>query len=86
MATVPVSAQNRKAFRATICDEPGVLGVVDSTIYFFRDSGDIIEFEPEMAPWTCILGEVGLSEAQALADRRHGGASWIATHRDQEVA
>jgi hypothetical protein len=39
-----------------------------------------------MAPWTCILAEVGLSAAQALADRRPGGAVRIALTRQMEVA
>jgi hypothetical protein len=39
-----------------------------------------------MAPWTCILGEIGLSECQAALDKMHGGFAWIATHRAQEVA
>jgi hypothetical protein len=37
-------------------------------------------------PWTTILGEIGVAAAAQLADRRHGGAAWIATHRLMEVA
>jgi hypothetical protein len=81
MATVP-----QKAYRCTIYDEPGVLAQCDGQITFFRDSDSaIIDFEVDMAPWTCILGDIGLSECQALADKRHGGAAWIATHRQMEV-
>jgi hypothetical protein len=88
MATVPASSTKvNKAYRCTIYDEPGVLTQIDQQITFFRDSDSaIIAFEVAMAPWTCILGEIGLSACQALADKRHGGAAWIATHRMQEVA
>ena len=87
MFTVPQTQPVRKVFRATVYDEPGVLAKVDGQITFFRDGdGAIIDFEPEMAPWTTILGEIGLADTQALLDRLHGGAAWIATHRLQEVA
>jgi hypothetical protein len=87
MATVPApTTKSNKAFRCTVYDEPGTLGKVDGVIYFFGDDGQIVEFEPDMAPWTCILAEVGLAAAQALADRRHGGAVKIALTRQMEVA
>jgi hypothetical protein len=86
MATVPTTTPKvNKAFRCTIFDEPGTLGKVADVLYFFAADGRIEPFEPEMAPWTCILGEIGLSECQALTDRRHGGRAWIATHRLMEV-
>ena len=70
-----------KAYRATLYDAPGTLGKVDGVIYFFSDAGDITEYEPEMASFTCVLGEIGLSECQALADKRHGGFAKIACGR-----
>jgi hypothetical protein len=89
MATVAATPAkvNTKAFRCTVYDEPGVLAKIDQHLTFFRDSDSaIIDFEPEMAPWTCILGEVGLAEVARLADRRHGGAVHICLTRGQEVA
>ena len=76
-----------KAFYATLYDDQhGVLGKLDDgRIYFFADDGQIIDYEPEMAPWVCILGEVGLATCQALIDRLHGGAAQIACSRSQEV-
>ena len=75
-----------KAFRCTVYDEAGVLAKVDGQILFCRDSDSaLIDFEPEMAPWTCILAEASLAATQAILDQMHGGAAWIATHRGQEV-
>jgi hypothetical protein len=87
MATVlETTTKVNKAFRALLYEAPGALGTLaDGRMYWFGDDGQILDFEPEMAPWVCILGEIGLAEAQALADRLHGGAAWIATHRAQEV-
>jgi hypothetical protein len=87
MRTLPVAEPNVKAFRALLYERPGVLGkLADGRIYFFDDDGSVVDFEPEMAPWVCILGEVAVADAQALLDRLHGGATWIATHRAMEVA
>jgi hypothetical protein len=85
-ATVAQTQPPRKVFRATLRDEAGVLAKVDGAITFFTDDGQIITIEPEDCVWLCVLGEVTLAETQALMDRMHGGAAWIATHRAQEVA
>jgi len=85
LAQTTTVAKPPKAFRATLYDEPGTLGKLNDIIYFFGDDGTITDYEPEMAPWVCILGEVGLSETQALMDRLHGGAVAIACQRAQEV-
>jgi hypothetical protein len=88
MATVAQTPTVRKAFYATLYDDQhGVLGKLDDgRIYFFAADGQIIDYEPEMAPWVCIFGEVGLVEAQKLADIRHGGHWKVACDRAQEVA
>jgi hypothetical protein len=83
MATVANPTAPRKAFRATLRDEAGVLAKVDGAILFFAEDGQVIEVEPEDCAWLCVLGEVGLAQTQALMDRLHGGAAWIATHRAQ---
>jgi hypothetical protein len=75
----------RKAFRCTIDDEPGTLGQLDHVIYFFPDDGGVVEFTVEMAGRNvCLLGEVGILQAAALADQRWGGAAKIATTRASE--
>jgi hypothetical protein len=81
MRTLPVGDKNIKAFYAILFDDHGILSKLGGQIYFFGDDGTIIEYEPDMCNFCTVLGEVGLSETQALIDRIHGGASWICTHR-----
>jgi hypothetical protein len=88
-ATLPETPTTRKplkAYRATLRDEPGTLAKVDGEMLLFTDTGAIVSIEPEDCVWLCILGEIGLADTQALLDRMHGNAAWIATHRAQEVA
>jgi hypothetical protein len=86
MASVATPApKSNKAFRATVYDQAGTLVKVDGQIWFMTDD-DVVPFEVEMAPFTCVLGECGLAATQAAMDKLHGGAAWIATHRLQEVA
>lgn len=59
----------------------GILAQVDGQISFFTDGGEILDYEPAMAPWLTILGEVGLTETARLLDAMRGGAAFIATHR-----
>jgi hypothetical protein len=84
MQTLPTATPNVKAYFAHVYDEPARLVQVDGRIYVVTDD-DVELFAVEMAPFTCALGEIGLAECQALQDRLHGGAAWIATHRSQEV-
>jgi hypothetical protein len=86
MFTVAQKATPRKVFRATLRDEAGVLAKVDGTITFFTDAGEVIEVEPEDCVWLCILGEMGISETQALMDKMSGGYAKVACSRAQEVA
>jgi hypothetical protein len=85
MTTVAQTTTPNKAFRCTVYDAPATLGKVQGVLYVFYDDGRIVPFEVPMAPFTCVLGEIGLQAAQALADRRHGGAVQIACTRAQEV-
>jgi hypothetical protein len=75
-----------KVYRATLRDEPGALTKLAGEILFFHDTGEITTIEPDDCVWLCVLGEVGQAQAQAFADRRHGGAAAIACSRMQEVA
>jgi hypothetical protein len=80
MATVA-----QKSFFAHLFDQAGVLARVDGALTFFADSGHISVVEPADCTFLTVLGETGISETQALMDRLHGSAPWIATHRAQEV-
>jgi hypothetical protein len=86
MQTLPVAEQNVKAFYCTVYDEAAIIGKIDGRIYLFGTDGSVTDYEPEMAPWVCILGQTDISDTQRIMDRLHGGAAWIATHRLMEVA
>jgi hypothetical protein len=84
MATVMESPKAGKTFYATLYDESGLMGKVKSVIYFLRYSdGEVIEFEPTMSPWVCILGEAGIADSQQIADRVAGGYAALACSRDE---
>lgn len=85
MATVPQTLTPSKAFRAMVYDTPVTLVKVDSVIYVVTDD-DVQPFEVEMAPWTTILGEIGLADTQQVLDRMSGGAVGVCLSRQQEVA
>jgi hypothetical protein len=86
MQTLPVAAPEVKAFYALLYERHGILGKVDGRIYFFDDNGEVVDYEPEMAPWVCILGEVVLADTQRLMDVIvHGGYATVACSRLQEV-
>jgi hypothetical protein len=85
MQTVPTAKANVKAFYAMLDETHGVLTKVHGTMYFMSDAGEITEIEPQHCPFLMPLGEMGLCDTQALMDRMHGTAAWIATHRQQEV-
>jgi hypothetical protein len=59
---------------------PATLVKVDGVIYVVTDE-DVEPFEVEMAPFTCVLGEVGLADTQQLMDRMHGGYAGVACGR-----
>jgi hypothetical protein len=87
MATLPQARKASKVFRVTLRDEVGTLTKIDGALLFFNDcTGDIVPLEPEDCVWLCVLGEMGLSEGQALLDRWHGGPAKVACTRAQEVA
>ena len=86
MRTLPVAEPEVKAFYAVLYDRTGVLGKVDGRIFFFDDDGRVVDYGPEHAVFTTVLGRTDLADTQQLLDRLHGGAAWIATHRAMEVA
>jgi hypothetical protein len=86
MQTLPVAEPNVKAFRALLYERPGVLGkLADGRIYFFDDDGSVVDFEPEMAVFTTVLGQAALADTARLLDALHGGAAAIACTRQMEV-
>jgi hypothetical protein len=75
-----------KAFFATLYDEHGILIKINGIIHFFRTAdAAIIDYEPDMAPWVTILGDVDICDAQLMKDRLAGGYARIACTRPQEV-
>ena len=86
---IPAARKPGKSFYCTLYDENGIITKLpDGVLYFFNpDAGSLTEYTPEMAPWTCILGEAAIADTQQIMDRMHGGCAWIATHRaNLEVA
>ena len=89
MATVTETTTIRKApraYRAILDETTGTLTQVDGVLYFFTDEGEIVNVEPEHLNFLMTLGEVGLSETQALLDTMHGGPAAIACSRPQKMA
>ena len=85
MQTLPGAEPKVHAFYAHLHDESGILGKVAGTIYFFADTGEIVEFEPEMATFCTVLGRTDLADTQKIMDRLHGGAAAIACSRHEGV-
>jgi hypothetical protein len=86
MQTLPVAEKNVKAFYCVLHDQNGILGKVAGRIYFFGEDGSVVDYEPDMANFCTVLGEVGLADCQRLMDEMHGGAARIVCSRRQEVA
>jgi len=86
MRTLPVAAPEVKAFYALLYERHSILGKVNGRIYFFDDDGSVVDFEPEMAVFTTVLGQAALADTARLLDALHGGAAAIACTRRQEVA
>ena len=83
MATVP--QPTIKAKYATVYDEPARIAKVNQALYVIYDDGRIEDFAVEMAPFTVVLGDVRVSEIQAMWDRIAGGPVGICTSRQTEV-
>jgi hypothetical protein len=65
----PATNKPPKAFYCHVYDMPGILAKVDGQIVFFDpETGRVEPFEVEMAPFTCVLGDIGLVETQRLMD------------------
>jgi hypothetical protein len=74
-----------KAKYATVYDVPARIAKVNQTLYVIYDDGRVEDFEVEMAPFTVVLGDVAVSELQAMWDRVAGGPVGICLSRKMEV-
>lgn len=89
MATVTDPTTTRKplqAFYAHLFDTSGALVKVGGILTFVGDDGSVLDVEPSMVNFLVVLGAVDVAESQRYDDLLRGGAPWIATHRQQEVA
>ena len=84
MATLP--QPTIKAKYATVYDAPARIAKVNQALYVLYDDGRIEDFTIEMAPFVVVLGDVSISELQAMWDRVAGGPVNICLGRAQEVA
>ena len=85
MTTLPSAEPKVNAFYAVLYERSGVLGKVDGRIYFFGDDGSVVEYEPDMAVFTTVLGRTDLADTQKILDQLHGGYAAVACGRGQEV-
>ena len=87
MRTLAVADPEVKSFYAILYDRHGVLGKVDGRIYFFDDDGSVVDYEPEHAVFTMVLGRTDLADTQRFLDVVvHGGYAHVACNRQMEVA
>jgi hypothetical protein len=84
MATIPQPTIQAKY--ATVYDAPARIAKVNQALYVLCDDGRIEDFDVEMAPFTVVLGDVAVSELQAMWDRVAGGPVNICLSRKMEVA
>ena len=75
-----------KAKYATVYDEPCTIAKVNQVLYVIYPDGRLEDFDVTMAPFTVVLGDVSVSETQAMWDRIAGGAAVIACSREMGVA
>ena len=75
-----------KAKYATVYDAPARIAKVNQALYVLYDDGRIEDFDVEMAPFTVVLGDVSISELQAMWDRVSGGYAAIACRRVEGVS
>ena len=81
MRTLPVAEPAVKAYYCTVYDQDAIIGKIDGRIYLFGTDGSVTDYEPEMAPWVCILGCTSIADTQQIMDRLHGGYAAIACTR-----
>jgi hypothetical protein len=70
---------------ASVYDASARIAKVNQGLYVFYDDGRVEDFSIEMAPFTVVLGDVAVSELQAMLDRVAGGPVGVCLAREQEV-
>ena len=89
MSTVRETTATRKApkaFYAHLFDTSGALVKVNGILTFVGDGGEVLTVEPMMVNFLTVLGLCTLADGQHYDDLLRGGAPWLATHRQMEVA
>jgi hypothetical protein len=81
MTTIP--QPTIKAKFCSVYDEPATIAKVNQSLYVLYDDGRIEDFDVEMAPFTVVLGDVAVSELQAMWDRVAGGPAGVACSREE---
>ena len=74
---IPTQSKPDKAFYATVYDAPAQLVHVGGVIYVVTEE-EVTPFEVAMAPFTCVLGEVGAVTRSTC--RRHR-TPWVCLDR-----
>ena len=75
-----------KAFYAHLDDQAGALVRVNGILYFVAEDSTIVEVEPAMVNFLCVLGEMTLADSQRIADLMAGGYAGVACSRTEGVA
>lgn len=81
--TVPETRTIGKVFYAHLFEQAGALVRVNGIITFVGDDGEIVEVEPSMINFLCVLGQMTLSDGQRIADLMAGGYAGVACSRDE---
>jgi hypothetical protein len=86
--TVPQNATTRKAYRAHLYEQPGLLYQDhDGRIMFLADATDqVTPLELVEVNFLTVLGRCDLASIQRLDDLYRGGAVGVALGRPQEAA
>jgi hypothetical protein len=81
METVPQSTTIRKAFHATLAEQPGIAFAMADRYFFASDVGLLTVLTTAHIPQLLLLGNVALAEDAYLDDLLRGGYAHIATAR-----
>jgi hypothetical protein len=87
MDSIAQTTPARKAYYCHLDDAHGVLTQDDTGAIWFRDSETdaLTLITPEHTPFLSVHGEIGVANAQYLADQRHGGYVALAA-RGRDIA
>jgi hypothetical protein len=86
MAIATLPQPTIQAKYAIVYDAPARIAKVNQALYVLYDDSRVEDFSIEMAPFTVVLGDVAISELQAMWDRVAGGPVNICLGRKMGVA